>query len=164
MNLTRSFIVALCTVLAFTTASALHAETPPDQIKAAGAIPLTTELFGKMETFIKSVESDAGAKAELAAVGKDPSMNPDNWGSTITAKCPKTVQLLKAVELTGDDFVKGVFAIMAVAMSEELSKSEDETVKANADFVAANKAQAEKIFGSFMMLGDTSSSAPAATP
>jgi hypothetical protein len=37
-------------------------------------------------------------------------------------------------------------------------------VKANYDFIKANEAQANTIFGSFMMLGDTSSSSPAATP
>src|SRR5688500_4508086 len=67
----------------------LRAETPPDQIKAAGAIPLTTALLDKMDTFIKSVTTDKAAKTELATASKDPSITPENWGSVISSKCPK---------------------------------------------------------------------------
>jgi len=78
------------------------------------------------------------------------------------------VEIFKASGLTPDDFSKGIFAIMAVMMSEELSTSEDKTVKANADFIAANKDQADAIFGSFMTLGEPapspSSPAPPANP
>jgi hypothetical protein len=167
-SILRLAIVLLAAVasigLDFTVAPALRAETPPDQIKAAGAIPLTKELFNKMETFVKSVDSDAAAKTELAAASKDPTITPDNWGSTITSKCPKVAKIFETTGLTPDEFGKAIFAIMAVAMSEELAKSEDKAVKANADFVEANKEQANKIFGSFMMLGDSSSEPPAATP
>src|SRR6266481_2105720 len=110
-SLTRSLLLPLiCAVAFFTIVPAGHAETPPDQIKAAGAIPLTTELLDKMEKFIKSVSTDDAAKAELAAVGKDPSMTPENWGSVISAKCPKAVAIFKASDLTPDDFAKGIFA------------------------------------------------------
>ena len=153
-----------CAIFALTITPAIRAEVPPDQIKAAGAIPLTKELFDKMEKFIKTVDSDAAAKAELSAASKDPSMGPDNWGATVNAKCPKTTAIFKTVGMTADDFGKAIFAIMAVAMSEELAKSEDKAVKANADFIKANEVQANTIFGSFMMLGDTSSSSPTATP
>lgn len=117
-----------------------------------------------MEAFIKGVDSDAAAKTELATASKDPTINPDNWGSTITAKCPKVAAIFETTGITPDEFGKAIFAIMAVAMSEELAKSEDKAVKANADFVEANKVQANSIFGSFMMLGDSSSASPAATP
>jgi hypothetical protein len=149
-------------VLGFAAAPDLRAETPPDQIKAAGAILLTTDLLDKMDKFIKSVTTDDAAKAELTAIGKDPSMTPETWGSMVSAKCPKTAELFKASGLTPDEFGKAIFAIMAVAMSEDLAKSEDKTVKANADFVAANKDRANTIFGAFMMLGEPSS--PASTP
>lgn len=142
------------TVLCFATAPELRAETPPDQIKAAGGIALTTELLDKMDKFIKGVTSDDAAKAELAAVSKDPSITPENWGSVVSSKCPKTVELFKTVGLTPDEFGKAIFAIMAVSMSEELAKSEDETVRANAVFVEANKERAGAIFGAFMMLGE----------
>jgi hypothetical protein len=152
-------------VLGFAAAPDLRAETPPDQIKAAGAIPLTTELLDKMDKFIKSVGTNDAAKAELAAVGKDPSFTPENWGSVIGAKCPKTVEVFKASGLTPDEFGKAIFAIMAVGMSEDLAKSEDKTIQANAAFVAANKNRADAIFGAFMMLGEPGpSSAPASTP
>jgi hypothetical protein len=151
----RLAMVSLASVVAFAAAPALRAETPPDQIKAAGAIPLTTELLDKMDAFIKAVSADAAAKAELAVVGKDPSITPETWGSAIAAKCPKAVEVFKTVGLAADDFAKGIFAIMAVAMSDDMAKSEDKTVKANADFVAANKDRANATFGSFMTMGET---------
>jgi hypothetical protein len=152
-------------LLGFSAAPDLRAEIPPDQIKAAGAIPLTTELLDKMDKFIQSVSSNDAAKAELAAIGKDPSMTPETWGSTVSAKCPKTAEIFKASGLTPDDFAKGIFAIMAVGMSEELAKSEDKAVKANADFVAANKDRANAVFSAFIMLGEPApSSSPASAP
>jgi len=153
------------TLLGFAAAPAVRAETPPDQIKAAGAIPLTTELLDKMDKFLKSVSADDAAKAELTAVGKDPSITPETWGSIISSKCPKAVAIFKAAGLTPDEFAKAIFAIMAVGMSEDLSKSEDKTVQANAAFVAANKDRADAIFSGFILLGEPGpSSAPASTP
>jgi hypothetical protein len=153
------------TALGFAAAPDLRAETPPDQIKAAGAIPLTTDLLDKMDKFIKSVSTADAAKAELAAVGKDPSMTPETWGNVIAAKCPKAVEIFKASGLTPDEFGKAIFAIMAVGMSEELAKSEDKTIQANAAFFAANKDRVDAIFGAFMMLGEPGpSSSPASTP
>lgn len=140
------------TVLTFAAVPVLRAETPPDQVKAAGAIPLTTELLDKMDAFVKALGADEDAKKELSAASADPSINPDNWGSSITAKCPKVGELFKTAGISADDFGKALFAIMAVSMSEDLAKSEDKTVKANADFVAANKERAEKTFGNFMQL------------
>jgi hypothetical protein len=142
------------TGLGFVAAPELCAETPPDQIKAAGAIPLTTELLDKMDKFLKNLGTDDAAKAEFVAVAKDPSsFTPETWGSAISAKCPKAVAVFKASGLTPDEFARGIFAIMAVDMIDELAKSEDKTVKANADFVAANKDRADTIFGAFLMLG-----------
>ena len=149
------------TALSFAAAPDLRAETPPDQIKAAGAIALTTDLLDKMDEFITAVNSDDAAKKELAAVGKDPSITPENWGIVISAKCPKTVEIFEEADLTPDDFGKAIFAIMAVAMSEDLAKSEDKTVKANAAFVTANKDLVDKVFGGFMMLGE---SGPSSSP
>ncbi len=133
----------------------LRASTPPDQIKAAGAIALTTDLLDSMDEFMKSVKTNEAAKAELIAVSKDPSITPENWGTVIKAKCPKTVALFEEAEITPDDFGKAIFAIMAVSMSDDLANSTDKTVKANAAFIAANKERAGEIFGSFMMLGET---------
>jgi hypothetical protein len=108
----------------------LRAETPPDPIQAAGAIPLTTELLDKMEKFINSVSADAGAKEEVAAVGKDPSVTPETWGSAISAKCPKAVAIFKGCGLTPDEFGKGIITLLAVGLSEDdLTKSRDKTVR-----------------------------------
>ncbi len=157
-----AFTVAL---LGFAAASDLRAETPADQIKAAGAIPLTTELLDKMDKFIKGISTDDAAKAEMAAVGKDPSITPETWGSIISAKCPKAVAIFKAAGLAPDDFAKGIFAIMAVAMSEDMAKSDNATAKANAAFLAANKDRTDAVFSGFMMLQEPGpSSSPASTP
>ena len=167
MNLNRSScFTLLCLIAAFTFAPVLRADIPPDQLKAAGAIPLTTDLLDKMDKFVKAMTADNAAKAELTEVGKDPSINPDNWASVITSKCPKTVAVFKANGLTADEFSKAIFAIMAIAfMPDEFAKSEDKTVKANADFVAANKDRADTIFGGFLALSmPPDSASPASTP
>ena len=150
--LTRFFLLALLCAIAVATAPALRAETPPDQVKAAGAIPLTTELLDKMDAAVTALSTDDAAKKELNAASSDPSINPDNWGSSINAKCPKVAAIFKTAGISADDFGKALFAIMAVAMSEDMAKSEDKTVKANAEFIAANKDRADKTFGKFMEL------------
>jgi hypothetical protein len=132
----------------------LRAETPPDQIKMAGAILLTTELLEKMDKFIKSVSADEAAAAELAAIGKDPEIKPENWGSVVTAKCPKTVKIFKASGLTPDECGKAIFALMAIGMIDDMAKSKNKTVQANAEFVEANKDRANAIYASFMMVAD----------
>src|SRR6476469_7491060 len=155
-NQTRPFIPRLAiaaiastfaiNLLSFAFTPAVRGETPPDQLKAAGSIALTTDLLDKMDKFIKAVGADEAAKAELAVLGKDPSITPETWGSVIAAKCPKAVAIFKTAGLTPDDFSKGIFAIMAVAMGEDMAKSEDKTVKANADFVTANKDRCDAVF------------------
>jgi hypothetical protein len=142
----------------------LRAETPADQIKAASAISLTSELLDKMDKFMKSVSTDAAAKAELAAVDKDPSTTPEAWGSIISAKCPKVVAIFKATGLTPDEFGRGILALMAVGMNDDLSKSENKTVQANAAFVVANRGRTDAIFNAFLVFGEPGPSAPASTP
>jgi hypothetical protein len=158
MNLTRSlnhfFLIPVLCALGFAAAPALRAETPPEQVKDAGAIKLTTDLLDKMDAFISAVGADAAAKAELEEIGKDPAVSKDQdaWAAAITSKCPKTSEHLKKAGLSGGDFTKGISAIMACAMSEDMANSDNATAKANAEFVTANKERAEKIFGSFMEL------------
>lgn len=170
MNLTRSrnrFLVLplLCALGAFALVSAMGAEPPADQVKAAGAIPLTTGLLDKMDAAIKNLGDDTAAKTEMAEIGKDANMTPEAWAAAITAKCPKATADFKAAGITPDDFSKGIFAIMACAFSEELVKSEDKAVKANAEFVKSNP-RCEKTFGGFMQLSMSAepSSPPASTP
>src|SRR5947207_13251131 len=76
-----------------------RADIPASELKIAGAIPLTTELLDKMEKFLTSAKSDAAATAELVAVRKENKDNPmarEAWGTLITAKCPKTVEIFQA--------------------------------------------------------------------
>ena len=149
-----SSALAAVVLLALAVAPVLRAETPPDQVKDAGAIKLTTDLLDKMEAFIKAVGEDSAAKAELDEIGKDPAVSKDQdaWAAAITSKCPKTSAHLKTAGITAGDFTKGISAIMACAMSEDMAKSDNEAAKANAEFVKENNARAEKIFGSFMQL------------
>jgi len=153
-SLNRSVLFLLLCALAIVTAPALRAETPPEQVKDAGAIKLTTDLLDKMDAFIKAVGADDAARNELNEIGKDPSVSQsqDAWAAAITSKCPKTSEHLKKAGITAADFTKGVSAIMACAMSEDMAKSDNETAKANAEFVKANQARAEKTVGTFMEL------------
>lgn len=152
MKALSSALTALALLLVVAVAPTLRAETPPDQVKDAAAIKLTTDLFDKLEAFIQGVSGDAAAKAELTEIGKDPATSQDQnaWAAAIAAKCPKTSEHLKTAGITAGDFTKGISAIMACAMSDDMVKSENEAAKANAEFVTANKARAEKIFGGFM--------------
>ena len=150
--LNRFFLLPLLCAIAFALVPLVQAETPPDQVKDAGAIPLTTSLLDKMDDVIKKLSNDSAAKAELAEIGKDPNQSSEAWAAAVKAKCPKASEHFASAGITADDFSKGMSAIMACAMSEDLAKSEDAKVKANAEFVKANNARAEKTFGSFMQL------------
>jgi hypothetical protein len=165
-SLNRSFIVSLLfAVAAVAFAPATRAAIPEDVLKRAAAIPLTTELLEKMEKFVASVKTDAAAKAELAAFTKENKDNPprgEAWGKAITPKCPKTVALFQAAGVTAEDFGKAVDVIETILFAEgmapagdpdNLGKSEDKTVAANAAFVAANKARAEAVYGAFIVFG-----------
>lgn len=156
MKALSSALTAIVLLLALAAAPALRAETPPDQVKDAAAIKLTTDLLDKMDAFITAVSGDAAAKAEMDEIGKDPAVSKDQdaWAAAITSKCPKTTEHLKTAGIVVSDFTKGITAIMACAMSEDLAKSENATAKANAEFVAANKERAEKTFGNFMKLNE----------
>jgi len=154
------------TLFGFVAAPVLRAETPADQIKAAGAIPLTTDLLDKMDKAVKALTADEAAKTEMNAIGKDPNMTPESWAAAISSKCPKATADFKAASITPDEFAKGIFAIMACAMSEDMAKSTDKTAAANAAFVTANKDKCDAVFSGFMMLSMPAepSSSPASTP
>ena len=156
-RLTRrcSIILLALTIAGITVVPfALRAETPAEQAKYCGGITLTTDLLDKMDAFVKSTSSDAAAKAELTEIGKDPANNttPEGWVSAVNSKCPKVVANLKSAGISADDFAKGMFAVMGCAMTEDFTKSEDATLKANAEFVKANNERASKVFMAFMEL------------
>ena len=158
--------LAVIALFGFGAAPTTRAEAPESQLKLAGAIPLTTELLDKMEKFLTSAKSDAAAKAELVAVTKEnkdnPPMTGEAWGSLISAKCPKAVEIFQASGLTPDEFGKAALAIQAIIFADamappgdkdNMAKSEDKAVAANAAFVAANRARAEVVYGGFGTLG-----------
>ena len=160
-SLNRSFTIPLLCVIASVAVAAI----PEAVLKSAGAIPLTMELLEKMEKFVASLRSDAAAKAELAAFTKENRDNPprgEAWGKAVTAKCPKAVALFQAAGVTPEDFAKAGDAIETILFAEgmappgdpdNLGKSEDKTVAANAAFVAANKARAEAVYGAYGAIG-----------
>ena len=147
-------LVALSLAVISVVPIALRAETPAEQAKYCGGIPLTTNLLDKMDAFVKSTGSDAAAKTELAEIGKEPGVGttPESWVSAVNSKCPKVVANLKSAGISVDDFAKGMFALMGCAMTEDFTKSEDATLKANAEFVKANNERANKVFMAFMEL------------
>ena len=150
--ISRLALAVIATTVLALAASGLRAETPPDQVKDAGGIALTTDLLDSMDEFIKAVNGDPAAKNELNEIGKDPNMTAESWAAAVKAKCPKASAHLEAAEITAEDFAKGISAIIACAMGTDLEKSQDAKVKANAEFVKANNARADKIFSSFMEL------------
>jgi hypothetical protein len=166
-SLKHSFVILLLSALAaLAFASPTSAAIPENELKRARAIPLTTELLEKMEKFLTNLKSDAAAKAELAAVTKENKDNPPDtgeaWGSLITAKCPKTVAVFETAGVTPEEFGKAAKAIESIIMGEamappgnpdNMAKSDDKTVASNAGFVAANRARAEAVYGSFSTFG-----------
>src|SRR5437868_6800454 len=108
-------LVALTLAVISVVPSGLRAETPAEQAKYCGGIALTTDLLDKMDAFVKSMSSDAAAKAELTEIGKDPAVGttPESFATAINSKCPKSAANLKAAGIGADDFAKGMFAIMA---------------------------------------------------
>jgi hypothetical protein len=158
--------LAVMALFGFAGASTTRAEIPASELQLAGAVPLSTELLDKMEKFLTNAKSDAAAKAELVAVTKEnkdnPPMTGEAWGSLISAKCPKTVEIFQASGLTADEFGKAAFAIQAIILGDamappgdkdNMAKSENKAVAANAAFVAANRPRAEAVYGSFATLG-----------
>jgi hypothetical protein len=162
LAIASAFTVA---VLGFAAAPGLRAETPPDQIKAAGAIPLTTELLDKMDKAVKALTADAAAKAELNAIPNDPNQTAEGWGAAISSKCPKAKEHFKSAGTTPEEFFKAMLAMMACGMSDDMAKSSDKAAAANAAFLAANKDKCDAVFAGFMMLAEPGpASSPAATP
>ena len=159
--------LAVVALFGFAAAPTTRAAIPESELKKAGAISLTTELFDKMEKFFAGVKSEAAAKAEIVAVIKEnkdtnPPTSGEAWGSLISAKCPKTVEILQASGLTPEECGKAGFAIEAIMFADgmappgdkdDMAKSADKTAAANAAFYRANKARAEAIYGNFGILG-----------
>ena len=158
--------LAVMALFGFAAAPTTRADIPANELKLAGAISLNTELLDKMEKFLTSVKSDAAAKAELVAALKENKDNPlatgEAWGSLISAKCPKAVEIFQASGLTPEEFGKAGLAIEAIIMGDamappgdkdNMAKSEDKAVAANAAFVAANRAREEAVYGGFGTLG-----------
>ena len=161
----KSFLASsavAATLAAFTTVvPAVSAKIPDDQIKSAGAIELTTELVDKMEKAATAIHADEAARTELAAI-KETEIDP--LAAAMESKCPKTAAHLKEAEITAAELMKGASAMLACFMDEqgELANSDNETAKANAEFVKENKQRCDKVGGEVMamqMAPDASSDA-----
>jgi hypothetical protein len=158
--------LAVIALFGFTAAATTRAEAPEAELKVAGAIPLNTELFDKMEKFLSGIKSDAAAKAELVAgikgIRDNPNLTGEAWGNVISAKCPKTVEIFKASGLTPEEFGKAAFALEAITFGnavappgdkDNMANSSDKAAAANAAFFAANRSRAEAIYTGFSILG-----------
>ncbi|HLW34571.1 MAG TPA: hypothetical protein VKS98_02835 [Chthoniobacterales bacterium] len=152
----KSFL-ALVTAISFaaflTAVPTARAKIPDDQIKSAGAIELTTELLDKMDNAAKAVHGDEAARTEMAGVKET---EPDLWAAAVDSKCPKASAHLKEAGITADELMKGTLAIMACMMDEkgDLANSDNETAKANAEFVKENKDRCDKVGGAVMGMGE----------
>jgi hypothetical protein len=149
------FFLSLVTGVAlvvFVSLPTARAKTSDDQIKSAGAIELTTELLNKMETAAASVKADEAARAEMATI--KPDTDPD-FAAAVKAKCPKTEEHLQSAGITADELMKATLAILACMMDEngDLAKSNNETAKANAEFVKDNKQRCDTVGGMVMAMG-----------
>lgn|SRR5689334_4200059 len=147
---------------AFTTVvPAVSAKISDDQIKSAGGIELTTELVDKMEKAATAIHADEAARTELSAIKET---DVDALAAAMESKCPKTAAHLKEAGISAADLMKGASAMLACFMDEqgELANSDNETAKANAEFVKENKQRCDKVGGEVMamqMAPDASSDA-----
>ena len=144
--------LVLSALVALTIVPAATARISEDQIKSAGAIPLNTELLDKLAKAAKAVRADEAARTEMASV-KETERDPVI--AAINSKCPKTAAYLKEAGITADQLMDATSAILACVMDEsgDLAKSDNETAKANAEFVKQNKERCDTVGGAVMAMG-----------
>jgi hypothetical protein len=142
-------LAAAASLIAFAVVPTLRAS---DQIKSAGAIELNTELLNKMETGSAAVRGDEAARTEMAGMKET---DPDGWAAAVQSKCPKTTAHLKEAGITADELMKATLAILACMMDEkgDIASSDNESAKANAEFVKANKSRCDSVGGMVMAMG-----------
>jgi len=149
----KTFLALVLTALvALTIVPAASAKISDDQIKSAGALALTTELLDKMDKAAKAVRADEAARTEMAGVKET---ERDAVVAALNSKCPKTAASLKEAGITADQLMDGMSAILACVMDEsgDLAKSDNETAKANAEFVKQNKERCDTVGGAVMAMG-----------
>ena len=146
----RSSILALLTIAVIGVPIA-RAKISDDQVKSAGAIKLTTDLLDKMSTVAKAVRADEAARTEMAAVN---AADMESSIAGINSKCPKALVYFKEAGITPEELMKGMSAMLACFMDDggELANSSNETAKANAEFVKANKDRVDKVGGEVMAI------------
>jgi hypothetical protein len=144
-------LLCVCALVAFIVVPFVSAKISDDQIKSAGAIELTTELVDKMEKAAAAIHADEAARTELAAIKET---EVDAMAAAMESKCPKTAAHLKAAGITAAELMKGASAMLACFMDEqgELANSDNETAKANAEFVKENKERCDKVGGAVMAM------------
>jgi hypothetical protein len=165
----RAGLPLLCLIAAVVVTPAMPAQTPSDQAKAAGAIPLTLELLDKIDKLTKAVSSDAATNAEWNSSSKDWAISSGAPSALIISKYPKLAAAFKAAGLAPEDFGRAFGAIMAAGMIAELGiPMEEKNAAANVAFCKANKDRVLATMNSLESLdtdADTSSpSAPSTSP
>jgi hypothetical protein len=139
-SLTRRSAVLLITAVTFFALSIVRAEVTPEQAKVAGAVPLSTVLLDKIDSLLKKVGSDAAAKAEYIAAGKDAGAKPENMTELVNTKYPKLAAVFKTSDLTPFEFMNASMSLFMTAMlSETETGAGDPRADANITFYKANK-------------------------
>ena len=143
--------LVLTALVAVTIVPAASAKIPDDQVKSAGAIKLTTELLDKMDKAAKAVRADEVARTEMAGVKET---ERDAVIAALNSKCPKTAAYLKEAGITADQLMDAMSAMLACIMDEsgDLAKSDNETAKANAEFVKQNRQRCDTVGGALMAM------------
>ena len=143
--------LVLSALVALTIVPAATAKISEDQIKSAGAIQLSPELLDKMGKAAKAVRADEAARTEMAGVKET---ERDAVVAAMNSKCPKTAAHLSAAGITADELMDAMSAILACIMDEsgDLAKSDNETAKANAEFVKQNKERCDTVGGEVLAM------------
>jgi hypothetical protein len=142
-----------------------RAQTPSDQAKTAGAIPLSIELLDKIDKFIKAVSSDAAITAEWNASSKDPAISSDAPAAVINSKYPKLAAAFKSADLAPEDFVKAYGAILVTGVIAEVgTPMADKNAEANITFYKANKDRVTATMNSLEALDKGADAASPAGP
>ena len=145
------FALVLSALVALTIVPGVTARISDDQIKSAGAIPLNTDLLDKLDKAAKAVRADEAARTEMAGVKET---ERDAVVAAINSKCPKAAAYLKEAGITADQLMDAMSAMLACIMDEsgDLAKSDNETAKANAEFVKQNRQRCDTVGGALMAM------------
>ena len=137
---TRRLVSLLSCIAVVIFVPAVTGQVPPEQMKMAGAVPLSTVLLDKIDNLLKKVEADSAAKAEYIAAGKDAGARPENMTELVNTKYPKLAAVFKTSDLTPFEYMNASGALfMTSVFAEADTPPQDERAAANVKFYKENK-------------------------